>query len=337
MKTYQDKDIVQNHNFTKLNELEIYALINYILSHDINMKEVLNIKDNNTYGIEIEFDNIRNKKIIKDEFKKQEIKYVNILSPYNRLNDNNDKWIYTDEFTLKKGYEINSPILKNTKEEWLKIIDICNLLNEHAQITNNCAGHIHIGSQVLGDNPKAWLNFLKIWSVYENIIYRFSYGEYSKPRTLCKTFSKPISSEAYCLYYELKKSTNIEEIISSVNNVFNKYDKAFNLENVKTKNINTPANKNTIEIRCPNGTLNPIIWQNNIYFFIKLLEYCNSTKYNDDIIERRIRKEDLCSYDLSNYNDIHFSQALELSNMIYNSDKDKICFLKQYVNKTKKF
>ena len=39
----------------------------------------------------------------------------------------------------------------------------------------------------------------------------------------------------------------------------------------------------TVECRAGNGTTNPIVWQNNINFFIKMLLYCKNSSFNNDI------------------------------------------------------
>ncbi len=88
---------------------------------------------------------------------------------------------------------------------------------------------------------------------------------------------------------------------------------------------------NTIEFRSPNGTLDNIIWQNNVNFFFKLLIYARSINYNDDLIEKR-HLTNLDKYnELKWYDEIFLGHALELCDMIFTNNLDKICFLKQYL------
>ena len=55
--------------------------------------------------------------------------------------------------------------------------------NHNAIITNQCGGHVNIGTQVLGFNGVYWRNFLLLWMLYEKEIYKFSSGEFAKVRT----------------------------------------------------------------------------------------------------------------------------------------------------------
>ena len=87
----------------------------------------------------------------------------------------------------------------------------------------------------------------------------------------------------------------------------------------------------TVEFRVPNGTFDEIIWQNNINLFIKMMLYCKSDKYDEDIICKRKRiVEDNFSV-LSSYSSIYLEQALELADMIFDNNLDKLYFLKQYI------
>lgn len=87
-------------------------------------------------------------------------------------------------------------------------------------------------------------------------------------------------------------------------------------------------NKNTIEFRSPNGTLEPVIWQNNINFFTKMLIYCKSGDFDEDIVEKRL---EFNNQDLYLYRQIFLTQALELTDLIFDNNLDKIYFLRQYL------
>ena len=74
---------------------------------------------------------------------------------------------------------------------------------------DNTSAHVHIGMQILGNNPKYWRNFAKLWMTYENIIFRFMYGEYVSPRNEIEKYSKPIK-EQIC------KAKTIEEMLKII-------------------------------------------------------------------------------------------------------------------------
>ena len=58
--------------------------------------------------------------------------------------------------------------------------------------------------------------------------------------------------------------------------------------------------------------------------------YAKSTKFNDDIIDARY-KHNKKNYQIYSYNQIYLEQALELCDMIFDNNLDKIYFLRQYL------
>ena len=110
----------------------------------------------------------------------------------------------------------------------------------------------------------------------------------------------------YCQNRAINDTEQLLELLSDKRYI------AVNFDNVQ--NTKKFKQDNTIEFRCPNGTLEPAIWQNNVNLCIKLLQYSCNSQYNDDLINKR------------------FSDGLtdkELNLNLYNVDK--IYFLKQYL------
>ena len=86
-----------------------------------------------------------------------------------------------------------------------------------------------------------------------------------------------------------------------------------------------------VEIRNPLSTLDYIIWQNYVNFFVHLFLYCKSNNFNEDILDRRKCEIVDIAGDLDSYDNIYLDQALELSDLIFNNNIDKIYFLRQYL------
>ena len=98
--------------------------------------------------------------------------------------------------------------------------------------------------------------------------------------------------------------------------------------------------RSTIEFRSPNGTFNSIIWQNNVNFLVKLMLYCKSDKFNEGLINSKIsymKKVSLDSdtrdsfFSFNKYSWIYIDQAIELADLIFDNNEDKIYFLRQYI------
>ena len=123
------------------------------------------------------------------------------------------------------------------------------------------------------------------------------------------------------------KNASISDILCRLRERY----QAVNFGNVYVGNYNDFAEDNTIEFRCPNGTLNPVVWQNNVNLFVNLLKYSKDLSFDDDIVQKRHLINLDKFLELKWYNEIYLEQALELCDMIFNNNLDKIYFLKQYL------
>ena len=305
-----------NDKISEMNGSDLQKLLILINENCIKLRDELNIEKHITFGLELEFENAKKSKIIK------------------QLNKNSlsDEWVMKQEITLKNGAEINSPILTDNNKTWKNLDMVCSVLRPLASIKKKSAGHIHIGTQILGSNVDSWINFLKLWSVYENIIFRFSYGDFITFRPNILKFAKPVSKNFWVDAYNLKDSKELNSYI--LKNKCEKYQ-AVDFCNVISDMYDYFHIDNTIEFRCPNGSLNPVIWQNNVNFFVRLLIYCKDSFFNDDIIDKRHEKNVDIYNNLGLYNEIYLDQALELCDLIFTNNTDKVYFLKQYLKSFK--
>jgi len=309
----------ENNDLSNMTGSELQDFLYYLNKSYLSLRNRLGFRKYVTFGIEIEFEKTKG---LYAFIKKQD-----------EENIDSDSWIAKNDGSLDDGIEIESPILRDSEKTWSELNKICKLAQSHGKIFKNSGGHVHVGAQVLGKQPKSWLNFLKLWSVYENIIFRFCYGEYLSPRPKILDYAEPQLINFFEEYMELKDEDNldIKRVIEFINYGRNQ---AVNFSNVS--NPSGYQKENTIEFRCPNGTLEPVIWQNNINLLVNLLMYSNSLRYDDDIIiERKNRLEFVINNDeevyLDMYNEIYLEQALEFADLIFKTNYDKIYFLRQYV------
>ena len=140
----------------------VYLINQYYLS----LRNCLNLEQDITFGFEIEFEDAR-RKIIELEL----LKYFP-----------DRDWRVVDDRSLYNGGEINSPVLRDSEKTWIDLSLVCDIISNNADVLDDSSAHIHIGTQILGNNSKYWENFMLLWSCYENIIFRFLYGEYTGAR-----------------------------------------------------------------------------------------------------------------------------------------------------------
>lgn len=301
-----------NDKLSDISGLDLQDLIFLINHSSLKLREKLGLEQDITFGLEIEFEKAK-KDIIESKI-------------YDYFNDNS--WSMFNDNSLIKGAEIVSPILKDNEQTWKDTKKVCSIIESYASIDRNSGGHIHVGTQVLGDKKESWLNFIKLWSVYENIIYRFCYGEFLTARPSTPEYAEPVSQLFWGTYVRFEgKNASITDILYRLHERY----QAVNFGNVSIGQLSDFMKDNTIEFRCPNGTLNPVVWQNNVNLFVNLLKYSKDSSFDDDIVQKRHLINLDKFLELKWYNEIYLEQALELCDMIFSSNIDKIYFLKQYL------
>lgn len=305
-------NLCNNDKLTELNNKELLDFIYLTYTSPLEYYPKLGLNNNITFGVELEF----------------EVNNVMKIHDYLIKNGYDPAWLLHKEISISQGYEISSPPLQDTKEDWHSLKDICTFLNECTIITNRCGSHIHIGSQILKNKPKNLLNLMLLWSVYENIIYRFSYGNINMARPKIMIYAKTARKLLWDKYLEVcdKKEITLEKLLKGV---ADKRSTAINFYNLK--DISSFTLGSTIEIRTPNGTLLKEIWQNNINFFVKLLQYATKDDFNEEIMVRRHFENIGYVNEYKDYEKLFLEQALELSDLIFDNNRDKINFLKIYL------
>lgn len=309
-----DNEILKNVNidFSKLSSSSLLELVYYVVNFFPVLRSSLDLNNSITFGCEIEFEGINDRKLLSEDVCK-----------------NFPHWKFKDDLSLKKGAEICSPCMNDDSKNWIDLSNVCEVIKKGASIGDNCGGHIHVGAHIFEGIPDYLIKFIKLWSVYENVIFRFSYGEYLSGRMNINSYASTCANKLWGDYVLLSSSK--ENDITAIINTISGYNRrqAVNFKNVK--NIQSLLEYNTVEFRCPNGTLDAVVWQNNINFFVKLLECVKSNRYNDDVIDRRRKINNGVYSNLNMYDEIYLDQALELADMIFSSTKDKIYFLNQYL------
>lgn len=307
---YYDKK--ENEYFSKMSGKEIRELLYLLNNYKIEYRNTINAHKDTSIGVELEYEKADNFALFQLAEKDLQLK----------------KWIFKNEISVVEGGELVSPVLHDKEECWYELERACRLLSDNAVIDENAGAHVHIGSLIFDTHDITLLNFLKIWTAYENVILRFLYGEYLTWRPSMLSYAPPTSEYFLSLIrtFERNKSSYFQMIT---------YLRKVRRQNVNFRNVciadfYDENIKDTVEFRGANGTLNHIIWQNMINFYIKLLYYSNA-EVDEDIIKHRMKKTCYTYSDLSWSNRIFLDQSLELVDLIFDNNEDKINFLRQYL------
>ena len=311
-----------NDIISQMNNSDRVKLMMSLRKYLLELRKTIGIDKKIKFGTEIEFEDANREKI--------ELDLYNTFPNYD--------WIVKDDASLYNGAEAVSKPLSDTEESWNSLNAACEIISNYASIVSGASAHIHICMNILGNNPKYWKNFAKLWMTYENVIFRFLYGEYTSPREGMEKYAKPISKILIEDFDRIEDRANMNtaNYMLKVLNAGDDRRRAINFRNASNAelyNYNKEAVKNTIECRVANGTFNPIIWQNNINLLVKLLEYSKREDFNDDILDRRLKE--IISKEIPGsiykYSQINIDSAIELADLIFTNNLDKIYFLRQYL------
>jgi len=139
-------------------------------------RDRLTVPRNIRFGLELELDKINPDyvyKLVKEEF--------------------GEKWIVTEDRSLSKGEnaEIVTPVLRNEKQTWILLKKMGELLEKINPTYDNCSFQINF-DDILLPNDEDKVRFLKLYAIYEDIIYKFSKGENEEYRDTLEIYASPI-------------------------------------------------------------------------------------------------------------------------------------------------
>lgn len=195
------------------------------------------------------------------------------------------------------GVEVISPVLQGKDEDnTFQIQRICEMLKNSGQFINDtCGGHIHVGSNYL-KTAEAYKRLLEIWYNSEKVLYIISNKAGEIPREFIVGYAIPISNDFVSDFEEGKcdkvvEESNLTKLKSAlVTKQTVRYD-GLNFRNLFNKN------KETIEYRIPNGTLDPDTWVENINMFCGIIAAAQKV---DDLLHKKDKTKEEKQY-LSNY------------------------------------
>lgn len=302
-------------SFISLRGSDLQDLLLEMEKYLLEYRNTLNLPRNLTFGVELEYEGISKK--VTDKF----------------IKDNLDGWKSKKDGSLFTGGEITSPVMIDDIKYWEELKKVCkNLSKRNADTSHNAGGHIHIGVNILDTDVVAWRTFLKLYTVYENVIFRFAYGDKLNARKSLFKYALPKSKDLFdsiCLSNKIETFEEIYRII--YRSVIERYS-AINFNNIDFKNLNNKRYKNTIEFRCPNASTSEVVWQNNINTFAKMLVSSKEKVMDEDFLDYKLKHE-FTPYDKNEYiyNNVYLKNALEFVDLIFDNNLDKVYFLKQYL------
>ncbi len=315
-----------------------------------NKKEIYHILKNHT---------IKYKDKLPNDLKfGTEIEYVNVsMIDTLKLHQKYPAWDCKEEDSLKYAYpnnsgEFASPIFHNKKEEWEELKKICtDLKNLGGEANVLCGSHIHVDVHLLHHDLDAWLTFYWLWAIFEPVLYRMMCnGEIIRPGVL--QYALPIQDlivqaintldEEFLSVDQLYQWDNIianpllfrlwermDDVYISPLGVSLSHWLNLNRQDYMVQKKALP----TIEFRVANGTLDPIVIQQNVFIISRLIHLSLS---DDPRIIECIKKHQNDFYQggmyarIDYYNETHEALLFELLDLICQTNEEKFDLAKQY-------
>ena len=308
--------VVMNNNimFSELGRCDLQDLILDIENFDLEYRDNLDLPLFVSFGVEIEYEGLLKSDV--DSY----------------LDQNHSKWISSVDGSLRRGGgEIISPIMFDIRNYWNPLKDICHYLKDnHADTLHNAGGHIHVGVQTLGEQYDSWFNFVTMYAVYEHVLYRFFYGDKVNARkNICK-YARPMADSLYNRFSFYKETNYYKEILIDLLICFDR-NCAINFGNVNYSNTGEFSKNNTIEFRIPNGSVEEVIWQNNINVITKLLLASRFRDIDLEYLNYKLNYDRVSSdRDYCLYHEVCLKDSLEFVDMVFDNTLDKYYFLRQY-------
>ena len=302
----------ENDLFSGMNKKEKKDLLKFLKEYYIEYKPYLKL-GNLSFGLEMEF-------LGSDDMDD----YSN-YTPFSLACE--------DSVDRVNGYELQSPILYDNEFSWIILKNTCDYLKLFGSCNERCGGHIHFGADVFKDNCDYLKNLVYLWMAYEDIIYRFGNGEMLNTRFSANTWARPASWTFRHFIDDDEYFKSTDYFLGTFKNITRNL--GINFNNYYAFRANESLDKNTIEIRCPNGTLEEVIWQNNVNFFGSLIKSSVRDDLNLLDLYFLISERDYYNDLILEYGHINLDKALSLADLIYDNNRDKLDFLKQYIKNGK--
>ncbi|MBO6195123.1 MAG: amidoligase family protein [Bacilli bacterium] len=301
------------------------SLLNYLANIPFVYRDKLNVPEDMKFGAEIEFmsDDVHDiYKVLRKALNNQTGK-----RKYYKLESNNRVVRYNQG---KRIFEIKTPVLYNSEENFDSLKQVCDAFRNHILMPSNQKGvHVHVDLSTLERNERFLNTFLKIFCIYEHIIFRFSYGEEEYSNINIASYSREVSNRLYNYLIKHNYNEEFEIFLNDLRELLKCKSYAINFHK---KDI--ACNNETIEVRTFNSTMNPVIIQNDINLVLNIINQIVNNEIDLDLLDFRFREYDRKFYVKDSYSKINLQDAVEFSDLVFKDSEDKDYFLRQYAIKT---
>lgn len=226
------------------------------------------------------------------------------------------------------GGEVISPVLKDTPETWRQLEKVCDIVKRNGgRVDMRCGGHVHVGADPLDERTWRWIRLARIMAGFEDVMYRIAAGGESQGHHRGEgggfRYSAPVPDGVGRFFQDRRvpQSSLISEVSPS------RYY-GLNLRNVG------PGQKNTVEFRHFNGTLDPKQIQANVRIANAVVHAAENLRRNRDSTRERAQfipdSPNRLGATTSSGGDERHGQIRSFVDTIFNNSRDKAVALWLY-------
>lgn len=298
----KNSDFLSSKKNTSLSNLrgnDLLDLLYVVENFAFEYRKKLFFDEKITFGTEIEYEHCMRYKVNK---------FINYYYP---------EWYSKKDRTCNFGGEIASRILNNDSLSWKELYLICAYLrSKKSDMYHKASSHVHVTNTLVSDLNHLKL-FLKLYTVFEPVYFRFACGEIMYPRKTMLEYARPI---AYHLYKNMNKINEAEAVYLMIPPLD------------RRSSVNFDTKKDTIEFRLYNGTKYATIHQNNINLSVNSLLAPSKNLIDEEYLDYRLKNNFLSTPEnFPLYFELLLHDALLLADSIFDNNLDKIYFLRQYI------
>ena len=243
------------------------------------------------------------------------------------------------------GAELVSPILRDTESDWQDVADMCEQMKKYpgnkgdkVVADSACGLHVHFDSGCLTKDPNRMKNFLRLYAESEELLYKMCNEKGSPIRKHAikrnmtgihllsspfhKGFANPTGQkilkqiEDGTLRVSYKKMGRFKQFTKSLK-IGNKRYSGLNLTNIGD------PNKNTIEFRMANGSLDPEVIKQNVFLYASLIN--TAIRVTDNPEQYKGRLDNFLRTDVSEE-----EKANSFLNLIMDSPDDRRIYMERW-------
>ena len=172
----------------------------------------------------------------------------------------------------------------------------------------------------------AWRKFLKIYALYDHVMARFICEDrMGFIKQLCQL---TINDTLRTLVREITDIDDIKCLLTD------KYFDALVFKGINFDELTKESEENMITFKSLNAWTDPIIWQNNINAYAKIMISAKQKLVDEEFLDYKLQDlfQKYATHETHNYlySSVNIKDVMEFVDIVFDNNLDKVYFLKQY-------